>query len=140
MDAFVHVLILACFWRKGHYAAFISTREQFEMEIYVKRASSLTEAMSDPASWIKQAYQIISSQLLYHLWWDTEGFEMVLYSSDIPGESGTWVNYRWLAQNTTWYTANVVVALLQDAWSCMYLNQDYRIVHPSSFFAQYPSG
>ena len=135
MDAIVRVLILPCFWKKDHYAAFVSTRDQLEMEIYVKRTSSLEEAMSDPASWIKQAYEIISSQLLYHLWWSTDGFEIVLYNSDILGETGTWVNYRWLAQNTTWYTSKVIVALVQDAGSCMYLNQHSRMAHPGSFLS-----
>ena len=47
MEAYIHVLILACFCRINHDAAFISTRAQSDIEVYITLASSLMMAMSN---------------------------------------------------------------------------------------------
>ena len=129
MKAFVHVLILACWWLENHYVAFQSTRDQYNMEVYVKAASSLYAAMSSTTAWAKQSYLMPWTQILSYFWWDSEGFEAALWSNDYKGERGITIGYRWFQEYTRWYYAKLEVPGCIDKWSCMYLKQDSMLVH-----------
>ena len=129
MEAFVHVLILACYWLENQYVAFQSTRDQYNMEVYLKDASSLYAAMASTTAWAKQSYVMPWTEILYHLWWDSEGFEAALWSNDYKGESGITIGYRWFQECTKWYYAKLEVPGCIDKWSRMYLKQDSMLVH-----------
>jgi hypothetical protein len=140
-NAFIHFVILACVWWESHYVAFRSTANQFEMDVFLTKAYSLKEAMSSTSRWVKQCYRMPWTQMLSDLWWDTEGYEICLYSNDFKGEKGITVIYRFMKDFTKWHWAKLTNYLLPDLnqWSDMYLNQDYRIIHPSFFLKHYPS-
>ena len=134
MNAYVHVLILACIWQGSHYVANQSTASQFEMEVYLKEAANLDEAMNSPTKWIKQPYTIPWTKILSQFWWDTEGFEIQLYSNDYEGEAGITAHYRYMAEFKKWYYARIMVPHCDNQWSRMYPNQDSEMTHRSFFF------
>jgi hypothetical protein len=133
MEAFIQFLIIACEWCENNYVAFRSTGTQWDMDVFLKPAASLFEAMTSTNPWIKKGYRMPWTQVLCYLWWDSEGYEACLYENNFPGEIGTiTMIWRFLADHTQWHKAKISVPDYSP-WSCMYLNQDYRIVHPRVF-------
>ena len=124
-EAYIHYVIIACMWAAGHYATFRSTAQQYTMEVFLKPAETLSEAMSTAGEWIPQPYRMPWTQILYYLWWDSEGYEACLYSNDFKGERGINVIYRFPAHPTQWHQANVDVPGYDPKWSCMYLKQEF---------------
>jgi len=110
MYNFVHVLMMACAWNDGYYVAFQSTGSQYLMDVYMKKASNLEEALSNrKKKWVRQIYQMPWTAILQYLWWDTEGMEMTLWRNTYRYESGLTVAYRFLAESSKWVYATVVV-------------------------------
>ncbi len=117
MDAFVHVLILACSWQEGFYMALQSTANQFDLEVYTKKAKNLKKAITDKTNkWTKQAYTMPWTRALYWLWWDTTGFEICLYSNDFKGETGITMAYRFLENEKIWIYAKATIPEM-DKWT-----------------------
>ena len=123
-NAHIHYVIIACMWVAGNYATFRSTAQQYDMEVLLKPAETLSEAMSTNGEWILQPYRMPWTQILSYLWWGPEGYEACLYSADFKGERGINLIYRFLAQPTQWHQANIDVPGYDPKWSCMYLKQD----------------
>ncbi len=117
IDAFVHVLMLACAWQESFYVALQSTANQFAMEVHIKKAKNLKKAMTDKTTkWAKQAYTMPWTEVLYWLGWDTAGFEICLFYNDFHGETRITVAYPFLENETNWIYANTVVPHT-DKWS-----------------------
>ena len=109
MNAFVQVLLMACEWKDKYYVAFQSTGTQFYLDVYMKKAVTLMSAMSTATKWIKQPYQMPWTQVLYYVWYDTCGAEIILWTNDLGREVGLKLGYRYLENPTKWHYANVLV-------------------------------
>lgn len=109
MNAFVQVVLMACMWQEGYYGAFQSTGTQFQMDVYVKKAKTLTSAMFSSGKWMKQDYQMPWTEVPYYLWWDTCGAELCLWTNDFKKEKGLTVGYRYLEAPCEWFYAHVVL-------------------------------
>ena len=77
MHNFVHVLMLACEWCHDHYLAVQSDSSQYYLDVYLKKASSIKDAMNSRKKWVKQKHRISWVSLMYYLAWDTTGMEML---------------------------------------------------------------
>ena len=128
MNAFVHVLMLACVWKRGYYVAFQSTAGQFYMDVYLKKAVDLISAMSTESGWVQQTYQMPWTMVLEQVLCRSHGSEIILWTNDFPGETGLTVGYRYLELPTKWYYAKVVVPCLSK-WQMQlsYLNWGYKL-------------
>ena len=117
MDFYLHVIMMACFWKPGFYAAFKSQANQTEMHVYVKKARNRRKAMTDKSEkWIKQDYTMLWTEVVYWLFWDATGIELCLFSNDFKNEKGITIAYRYLDDETTWIQA-VVEIPKKDTWT-----------------------
>ena len=73
--ACVHVLVFSCDWKNGYYVAVQGTREQMTMEVHLKEAADLVEAITDNTNtWQQQNYRIPWTAVIcqihpaYHFW------------------------------------------------------------------------
>ena len=127
MDAFVQILILACLWEEGAYVAFQSTATQWWMDVYLKRVSDLTSAMSANLPWIKQSYRLPWTQVLLLVLLDPRGIEVILWTNDYRNERGLTVGYRRFENPTMWTYAQVdVPGLHRRTMQLTYLRWGYQ--------------
>ena len=120
--AFEHFVVFACWWISGHYVAFQSTSNQWTMELHVKRASSLKEAIFGKGKWRKLAKTMTWTRVMYYFYWDSQGgMEIQLFPNSYDDEEGVTVTYRYFDDFRRWISAQIVVPDMTKR-SCIYLN------------------
>ena len=124
--ATVHLLLFACAWKAGYYVACQSTANQFTMEVYIKKSRNINQAMGKSGKWRKLAYQIPWTLVMYYLFYDPKGVEIILMQNNYQDkdgveEKGLTCAYRFFSNFRLWHYAQVDVPET-DKWSSMYLN------------------
>ena len=109
MYNFVHVLMLESWWKKGFYAAFQSTRDHYVLDVYLKPAKSLKDALSSPGRWVKQTYQKLWVELIDPRFLARRGAEICLWTNNFKGEDGVTVGFRYLVDPMKWIYATISI-------------------------------
>ena len=86
-----------------------STNDQLMMQVYLKKAKNLKEAMFAKTPWVLQDYVMPWTAVLFYLWWDTTGMEICLFSNDYKNEEGITAAYRFFEDHTRWIYSKVVI-------------------------------
>ena len=149
MKEFVHIIILPCRWLPGNYVTWQSTRNEIDFDVYIKPAANLITAMTDPTTrWVKQTYQTRWTRILFFLYWDNMGAQMLLFSNHFEYEKGITVAWRYLNVPTTWNYAQVVIPNFSkwamqigySIWGCYleyYTTKKYTVTDLTSDYLPY---
>ena len=135
MHNFVGVIILPCWWADECYVAVQSTARHLWLDVFLKRASTLADALWSPRDWIKQPYGMPWVDLLTPWYVDNPGVEIMLWRNDMPGERGVAVGWRYLDYPSKWIYATVIVPRMNKSrMQLTYLDWGWRFMEVAKDF------